>query len=877
MRKNSVIRIRGARTNNLKNINVDIKKNSLVVITGVSGSGKSSLAFDTIFAEGQRRYMESLTATARQFISLPTRPEVDFIDGLTPAIALEQKIQINNPRSIVGTVTDIYDFFRILYCRAGISHCPNHPKEVLNDKSISQIFNIIKKNYIGKIITVYSPAYWNESKRIENLVNNLRARGFLKIRISLDNRKTFHINLDEEIPSEITKISSVDILIDRLRIKTTNFDRLLDSLILAMKMSDGEIFVSISESKSMETFDTTEKKFSLGYTCSICGYNAEKLEPNNFSFNRPQGACESCKGTGIIEKNSDNTVMIDQKIGNLDASSVCFACKGSRLKKFSLSVTLKFGSQEFSLGQLLNRSVDTLQELFSKLQLPVEKEELLKPLLNEIKSRLSFLEKIGLGYLTLGRRSSTLSGGELQRIRLATQIGATLSGVTYILDEPSTGLHAKDNNRLIKSLTELRDLGNTVIVVEHDLDTIMTADQIIDIGPGAGSLGGKLIVSGNLKQVLNCDTSETGKYLRGELLVDPPEVTTNFKPTEFIRLSGVNSNNLKNLDINIPLGGLICVTGVSGSGKSTLINEVLVKSFRFKVDDVLHSDKRKFCKKVEGIEKIQEIIQINQKPIGRTPRSTPATYTGIFTSVRELFASSVLAREKGFEAHHFSYNCKGGRCESCRGEGYKKMDMHFLPDAYVVCELCKGLRFNDEILAVRWKGKNIADVLSMSISEAYTFFKSSKIIERRLKSLIDVGLGYIKLGQSSLTFSGGESQRIKLATQLSKAKQGKTLYTLDEPTNGLHFSDIKMLIKILIELTKSGNTVIVIEHNLALIKTANWVIDLGPGGGDAGGKLITEGSVEEIIKSKRSYTGAALKKFLGFNVSKNKISIINRK
>lgn len=930
--------VKGARENNLKNVSIELPKNKLIVMTGVSGSGKSSLAFDTIYAEGQRRYVESLSAYARQFLGGTEKPDVDSIEGLSPAISIDQKTTSKNPRSTVGTVTEIYDYLRLLFARVGIPYCPNHNIPITS-QSIEEMTNKLLEHDMGTKLVIMAPVVHGEKGTHKDLLDDLRKQGFVRVRINGE----MH-DLTEEINLEKNKKSNIEVIVDRIVLKDGIRSRLFESLEVATKLSKGKVVVDFLGDK--------EVVYSEDFACPYCDFSLPELEPRLFSFNAPYGACPECKGLGIKLKIDPDLVIPDKskslkdgaivtlgddtdsiyykrlecmckyykistskpfkklterekdlilygsdelihfnyksKSGNvtnqtdyyegiinnlerryMETSSswirewlekymieqTCEVCGGARLADNVLSV--KVGRK--NIYEVTQMSVKELIAFFDKLKLSEEKMQIADLILKEIKSRLSFLKNVGLEYLTLARSAGTLSGGEAQRIRLATQIGSRLTGVLYVLDEPSIGLHQRDNDRLINSLLEMRDLGNTLIVVEHDTDTMLAADYLVDVGPEAGDRGGKIVAAGTPGEVMKCDDSITGRYLSRKECIEVPK--TRRKGTgKFITIKGARENNLKNIDVKIPLGTFTCVTGVSGSGKSSLINEILVKA----TSSTLYKSKVKPGKhnKILGLNNIDKLVDISQSPIGRTPRSNPATYTGVFDDIRELFTSTKEAKMYGFEKNRFSFNVKGGRCEACRGDGVKKIEMHFLPDVYVPCEVCHGTRYNRETLNIYYKEKNIADVLDMRVSEALEFFSNVPKIKNKLQVLEDVGLGYIKLGQSAPTLSGGEAERVKLAKELQKKPTGKTLYVLDEPTTGLHSADIKKLLAILQKIVDNKDTVLVIEHNLDVIKCADYIIDLGPEGGDLGGSVVATGIPEEISEVKGSYTGQFLKKML---------------
>ena len=926
------IKIVGAREHNLKNINLELPRDKLIVITGVSGSGKSSLAFDTIYAEGQRRYVESLSAYARQFLGQMKKPDVEYIEGLSPAISIEQKGISKNPRSTVGTVTEIYDYLRLLFARIGIPHCPICGKGIRQQTSQQIIENVMNLN--GKI-TIFAPIARGKKGEYKKEFETLRREGFGKVRVDGE-----IIDLENDISLDKKKKHNIEVLIDRINLdKSKDKTRIADAVELALKIGDGLVLVSSDR----------EYLYSEKFACPDCGISFGEIEPRIFSFNSPFGACPECKGLGykieidpdlvipdrslsIIEgaiapwgNNMDTYYMkmlrtvvehygytvetpiedMDEKvidiilygtkekikfsfkgessqwsyeggfegvirnlerrfretsseyirneIGKYMNEKACSFCNGKRLKKESLAVTIN-GKNIIELTEM---SIKKLYRFFNNLKLTEREKIISKQILKEIKNRLEFLISVGLDYLTLDRKSATLSGGEAERIRLATQIGSSLVGVLYILDEPSIGLHQRDNTRLIQTLKKLRDLGNTVIVIEHDENMIRNADHIVDMGPGAGEHGGRVVAQGNLEEVMNNSESLTGKYLKGVLKIEVPKKRR--KSNKFLKITGVRHNNLKNITVEIPLGVFVCITGVSGSGKSSLINDTLYRAIAQK----LYRSKEKpgRYENIIGLENIDKVVVIDQSPIGRTPRSNPATYTGVFTPIRELFSMLSESKIRGYSPGRFSFNVKGGRCDACEGHGLIKIEMHFLPDVYVPCEVCKGKRFNKETLEVKYRGKNIADVLDMSVEEALNFFENIPRIKRILQTLYDVGMGYIKLGQSATTLSGGEAQRVKLAKELSKRATGRTLYILDEPTTGLHFDDIKKLLNVLNRLVDRGNTVLVIEHNLDVIKNADYIIDLGPEGGDKGGYVVAKGTPEDIVK-KNTYTGQFLEKVL---------------
>ena len=929
--------IKGARENNLKNIDLEIPKNKLVVMTGVSGSGKSSLAFDTIYAEGQRRYVESLSSYARQFLGGTEKADVDSIEGLSPSISIDQKTTNKNPRSTVATVTEIYDYFRLLYARIGIPICPKHKKPI-KSQSIEEMTNKILSMDNGTKLEILSPVVYGEKGSHEKVLDDLRKKGFTRVIIN-DER----YDLSEEIKLEKNKKYTILVIVDRIVVKSEDKSRIFDSLETVTKLSNGKVVINVIGANSII--------MSEHYACPECDFSLPELEPRLFSFNAPYGACSECKGLGAKQNISIDLLIPDKSISILDGAikplsmdpniyttniitvakyynidlsipvknmekkdldiilygtdelinfeytsktgnkryvtdyyegvinnlerryletsskwirewiegymveTTCPKCKGARLKSDVLNVYV--GKK--NIYELTKLSIKELIEFFDKLKLNTEETQISELIIKEIKSRLTFLNNVGLSYLTLNRNAGTLSGGESQRIRLATQIGSRLSGVLYVLDEPSIGLHQKDNERLINSLKEMRDLGNTLIVVEHDEDTMREADYLIDIGPGAGDAGGYVVAKGTPEEVMENDKSITGRYLSGKEKID---MLKNRRKGNglFLSIKGAKENNLKNINVDIPLNTLTVVTGVSGSGKSTLVNEILFKTLKREI----YSSKESpgICKEIKGIENIDKVIDITQDPIGRTPRSNPATYIGVFDDIRDVFAEMKESKMRGYSKGRFSFNVKGGRCEACWGDGVKKIEMHFLPDVYVPCEICHGTRYNSETLEVKFKGKNIAEVLDMRVNEALEFFDSVPKIKHKLSILKDVGLGYIKLGQSAPTLSGGEASRVKLAKELQKKPTGKSIFILDEPTTGLHSDDIKKLLLILKRIVDNGDTVLIIEHNLDVIKVADYIIDLGPDGGDGGGKVIVTGTPETVSKCKNSYTGEFLKKIL---------------
>ena len=930
--------VKGARENNLKNIDISLPKNKLIVMTGVSGSGKSSLAFDTIYEEGQRRYVESLSSYARQFLGGTQKPDVDTIEGLSPSISIDQKTTSNNPRSTVGTVTEIYDYFRLLYARVGVPMCPNHNIPI-KGQSIEEMTNKMLEYPLGTKMIIMSPVVHGEKGTHKELLDKLKLDGFVRIRVNGEMK-----DLTEDITFEKNIKDNIDVVVDRLVIKEDVRGRLFESIETATKLSGGKVLIDIMGDK--------ELLMSELYACPNCDFSLPELEPRLFSFNAPYGSCPDCKGLGVKLSIDPELVIPDKdkslydgavvtlgddvdniyfkrleclckhynidihkpykKLTKKEQELVCYGsdepirfnfatrsgnitnqvdfyegvinnlqrrymetssswirewlenymveqecetCHGARLDSKVLQV--KVGGK--NIFELCSMSIGKIKEFFDNLKLNKEQEEIARLLIVEIKNRLDFLINVGLEYLTLSRTAGTLSGGELQRIRLATQIGSKLTGVLYVLDEPSIGLHQRDNERLINSLKEMRDLGNTLIVVEHDTDTMLSADYLVDIGPGAGDAGGYVVAAGTPEEVMKCEESITGRYLSGKEKIDVPKIRR--KGTgKYIEIKGASENNLKNIDVKFPLGTYTCVTGVSGSGKSSLVMRILSESakkyvYKSKTNPGKH-------KKILGLENIDKVVEITQDPIGRTPRSNPATYTGVFDDIRDLFTTTKEAKMYGFEKNRFSFNVKGGRCEACRGDGVKKIEMHFLPDVYVPCEVCHGTRYNSETLNIKFKEKNIAEVLDMRVTEALKFFENIPKIKNKLQVIEDVGLGYIKLGQSAPTLSGGEAGRVKLAKELQKKPTGKTLYIMDEPTTGLHSDDIKRLLAIIQKIVDNKDTVIVIEHNLDMIKCADHIIDIGPEGGDEGGTIVAVGTPEEISKAKTSYTGQFLKKIL---------------
>ena len=940
MRPKEYIKIRGANEHNLKGIDVDIPRNEFVVLTGLSGSGKSSLAFDTIYAEGQRRYMESLSSYARQFLGQMEKPNVDKIEGLSPAISIDQKSTNRNPRSTVGTVTEIYDYFRLLYARIGIPHCPNCGKEI-RKQTVDEIVDQILSMPEGTKIQLLAPVVRGRKGEHVKVFERAKRSGYVRVRVDGN-----LYDLSEEIKLEKNIKHNIEIIVDRLVVKPGIERRLADSIENVFALAEGLMILDVIGGEPVN--------YSQSFACPDCGISISEIEPRSFSFNNPFGACPECFGLGY-KMEFDVDLMIPDKSLSLSQGAIavlgwqssgsngsftnamlqalakefdfsldtpfeqlspkvqdiiingtdrqvdvyyegqrgkgvypiafeglirnverryretgsettkqeyesfmritpCKECRGMRLKKDSLAVTVC----DKNIYEITSLSIAKLHEFIGNMKLTSQQELIGKQILKEIRARVGFLMEVGLEYLSLSRATATLSGGEAQRIRLATQIGSGLVGVCYILDEPSIGLHQRDNDKLIEALKNLKDMGNTLIVVEHDEDTMLAADHIVDIGPGAGSHGGQVVAQGTAEEIMQVEESVTGQYLSGRLQIPIPE--TRKQPTGYLTVRGAAENNLKNIDVKFPLGIMTCVTGVSGSGKSSLVNEILYKHLARDLN-------RARCipgkhKSIEGMEQLDKVIDIDQSPIGRTPRSNPATYTGVFDQIRDLFASTQDAKARGYNKGRFSFNVKGGRCEACGGDGIIKIEMHFLPDVYVPCEVCGGRRYNRETLEVKYKGKSIFDVLDMTVEEAVPFFENIPSIRRKIETLYDVGLSYVKLGQPSTTLSGGEAQRIKLATELSKRSTGKTIYILDEPTTGLHFADVHKLVEILHKLTETGNTVVVIEHNLDVIKTADYIIDIGPEGGEGGGTVIAEGTPEEIARNPKSYTGVYVKKML---------------
>ncbi|HIF9085044.1 TPA: excinuclease ABC subunit UvrA [Photobacterium damselae] len=936
------IEVRGARTHNLKNINLTIPRDKLIVITGLSGSGKSSLAFDTLYAEGQRRYVESLSAYARQFLSLMEKPDVDHIEGLSPAISIEQKSTSHNPRSTVGTITEVYDYLRLLYARVGEPRCPTH-NVTLAAQTVSQMVDQVLSLPEGSKLMMLAPIIKERKGEHVKTLANLAAQGYIRARIDGE-----VCDLSDPPTLELHKKHTIEVVVDRFKVRDDLQQRLAESFETALELSGGNVVISPMDG------DGEELVFSANFACPHCGYSMQELEPRLFSFNNPAGACGTCDGLGVqqyfdpervvqngelslaggairgwdkknfyyfqmlkslaehydfdvdapfnsLSKKVQNVVLngsgttniefkyindrgditvrrhpfegilnnMERRYHDTESNSVredlakfvstkpCASCHGSRLRQEARHVFI----HETNLPQICEMSINEALAFFTQLELTGQRAQIAEKVLKEIQERLSFLVNVGLNYLNLSRSADTLSGGEAQRIRLASQIGAGLVGVMYVLDEPSIGLHQRDNERLLKTLTHLRDLGNTVIVVEHDEDAIRAADYIIDIGPGAGVHGGNIIAEGTLKDILKSKQSLTGQYLSGKKSIAVPEQRIPFNSKKTVKLLGATGNNLKNVDLEIPVGLFTCITGVSGSGKSTLINDTFFEIAHHKLNGATSGDPAPY-KEIQDLEHFDKVIDIDQSPIGRTPRSNPATYTGIFTPIRELFAGTQESRSRGYKPGRFSFNVRGGRCEACQGDGVIKVEMHFLPDVYVPCDSCKGKRYNRETLEVRYKGKTIDEVLEMTVEDAREFFDPVPVIARKLQTLMDVGLSYIRLGQAATTLSGGEAQRVKLARELSKRDTGKTLYILDEPTTGLHFHDIQQLLTVLHQLRDRGNTIVVIEHNLDVIKTADWIVDLGPEGGSGGGQIIATGTPEQVAQVEGSHTARFLKPLL---------------
>ena len=940
------IRIRGARTHNLKNINLDLPRNKLIVITGLSGSGKSSLAFDTLYAEGQRRYVESLSSYARQFLQLMEKPDVDLIEGLSPAISIEQKATSHNPRSTVGTVTEIHDYLRLLYARVGTPYCPDHPENPLAAQSVSQMVDAVLAMPEDTKLMVLAPVVANRKGEHVDLFEQMQAQGFVRFRIQSGTGKARIAEVDDLPKLKKTEKHTIDVVVDRIKVKPDLKQRLAESFETALRLADGRAI-------ALEMDSGAEHLFSNKFACPICGYALQELEPRLFSFNNPMGACPECDGLGHIEffdpkrivafpnlslasgavKGWDrrnqfyfqmlsnlatfyefdldipfekltakaqeavlygsgkqtipftyinergravvrehtfegvvnnlqrryretDSMAVKEELSKFINKKQCPSCEGNRLRIEARFVKVGTGAQQRAIYEVAATPLRETLAFFENLTLVGAKKEIADRIVKEIISRLKFLNNVGLDYLSLERSADTLSGGEAQRIRLASQIGSGLTGVMYVLDEPSIGLHQRDNDRLITTLKHLRDIGNSVLVVEHDEDAIRCADYIVDMGLGAGVHGGEIIAQGTLKDILKNKKSLTAQYLNGTLEIAVPKKRTPADPKKQFVITGASGNNLKNVTLKLPVGLLTCITGVSGSGKSTIVNDTLYHAMARH----LYGSQAEPAPydAISGIEHFDKVISVDQAPIGRTPRSNPATYTGLFTPIRDLFSTVPAAKERGYSAGRFSFNVKGGRCEACQGDGVIKVEMHFLPDVYVPCDVCHGKRYNRETLEVHYKGKNITEVLGMTAEEAYEFFKPVPVIARKLHTLLDVGLGYIRLGQSATTLSGGEAQRVKLSLELSKRDTGRTLYILDEPTTGLHFHDIELLLKVIHRLRDQGNTVVIIEHNLDVIKTADWLIDLGPEGGAGGGEIIATGTPEEVAKNPASFTGKYL-------------------
>ena len=940
------IRIRGARTHNLKNISLDLPRNKLIVITGLSGSGKSSLAFDTLYAEGQRRYVESLSAYARQFLQLMEKPDVDMIEGLSPAISIEQKATSHNPRSTVGTVTEIHDYLRLLFARVGTPYCPDHPENPLAAQSVSQMVDTAMAMAEDTKLMIMAPVVANRKGEHSDLFQAMQAQGFVRFRIQSGTNAAKIYEVDDLPKLKKTEKHTIDVVIDRVKIRSDIKQRLAESFETALRIAEGRAI-------ALEMDTGKEHIFSNKFACPVCGYSLQELEPRLFSFNNPMGACPECDGLGHIEffdpkrivafpnlslasgavkgwdrrnqfyfqmlsslakhykfdldlpfedlpekaqqavlfgsgkekipfayinergrtvikehtfegvvpnlqrrYHETDSMAVKEELSKFINEKECPECHGARLRVEARFVKVGEGSQQRAIFQVAEMPLRDTLEFFEKLKLRGAKKEIADRIIKEIVSRLKFLNNVGLDYLSLHRSADTLSGGEAQRIRLASQIGSGLTGVMYVLDEPSIGLHQRDNDRLIATLKHLRDIGNTVLVVEHDEDAIRSADYIVDMGMGAGVHGGEVVAQGSISDILKHKESLTAQYLNGRLAIEVPEQRTIADRKKQLVINGAEGNNLKSVNLEVPVGLLTCVTGVSGSGKSTLINDtlhhVLARHlYGSQAEPAPHES-------VSGLEHFDKVISVDQAPIGRTPRSNPATYTGVFTPIRELFSTVPQAKERGYSAGRFSFNVKGGRCEACQGDGVLKVEMHFLPDVYVPCDVCHGKRYNRETLEVQYKGKNISEVLGMTVEDAHVFFKPVPLIARKLQTLLDVGLGYIRLGQSATTLSGGEAQRVKLSLELSKRDTGRTLYILDEPTTGLHFHDIALLLKVIHRLRDQGNTLVIIEHNLDVIKTADWIVDLGPEGGAGGGQIIASGTPEQVAKNPASVTGKYL-------------------
>jgi len=940
------IRIRGARTHNLKNINLDLPRNKLIVITGLSGSGKSSLAFDTLYAEGQRRYVESLSAYARQFLQLMEKPDVDLIEGLSPAISIEQKATSHNPRSTVGTVTEIHDYLRLLYARVGTPYCPDHHEHPLAAQTVSQMVDAVLDMPEGTKLMILAPVVANRKGEHVDLFASMQAQGFVRFRIQSGTAEGRVYEIDDMPKLKKTEKHTIDVVIDRVKVTPEIKQRLAESFETALRLADGRAV-------ALEMDSGAEHVFSNKFACNVCGYSLQELEPRLFSFNNPMGACPECDGLGHIEffdpkrivafpnlslasgaiKGWDrrnqfyyqmlsnlaafydfdidmpfeklpeaaqkavlqgsgktsipftyvnergrtvvrehtfegvvtnlqrryretDSMAVKEELAKFINEKQCPSCEGARLRVEARYVKLGTGKQQRAIYEIANKPLRAALDYFEHLTLKGSKKDIADRVIKEIISRLKFLNNVGLDYLSLDRSADTLSGGEAQRIRLASQIGSGLTGVMYVLDEPSIGLHQRDNDRLIETLKHLRDIGNSVLVVEHDEDAIRTADYIVDMGPGAGVHGGEVIAEGTLAQILKNKKSLTAKYLNGTLKIEVPKKRHVADPNRQLVITNATGNNLKKVSLKLPVGLMTCVTGVSGSGKSTLVNDTLYPAlsrhlYGSQTEPAPHDA-------ISGLEHFDKVISVDQAPIGRTPRSNPATYTGLFTPIRDLFATVPSAKERGYSAGRFSFNVKGGRCEACQGDGVIKVEMHFLPDVYVPCDVCHGKRYNRETLEVHYKGKSITEVLDMTVEDAHEFFKPVPVIARKLHTLLDVGLGYIKLGQSATTLSGGEAQRVKLSLELSKRDTGRTLYILDEPTTGLHFKDIDLLLKVMHRLRDQGNTLVVIEHNLDVIKTADWIVDLGPEGGAGGGRIVSSGTPEQVAADKESVTGKYL-------------------
>jgi excinuclease ABC subunit A len=940
------IRIRGARTHNLKNINLDLPRNKLIVITGLSGSGKSSLAFDTLYAEGQRRYVESLSAYARQFLQLMEKPDVDLIEGLSPAISIEQKATSHNPRSTVGTVTEIHDYLRLLYARVGTPYCPDHPENALAAQSVSQMVDAVLAMPQDTKLMILAPVVANRKGEHVDLFAQMQAQGFVRFRVQSGTHEARIVEVDDLPKLKKTEKHTIDVVIDRVKVNPEIKQRLAESFETALRLADGRAVV-------LEMDHAKEHVFSNKFACNVCGYALQELEPRLFSFNNPMGACPECDGLGHIEffdpkrivafpnlslasgavKGWDrrnqfyfqmlssladfyefdldmpfeqlalaaqqvvlygsgkqaipfayinergrsvikehafegvvnnlarryretDSMAVKEELAKFINEKECPSCRGARLRVEARFVKVGSGVQQRAIYEVAAYPLRQALQFFQELELTGAKKEIADRVVKEIVSRLKFLNNVGLDYLSLDRSADTLSGGEAQRIRLASQIGSGLTGVMYVLDEPSIGLHQRDNDRLIETLKHLRDIGNSVLVVEHDEDAIRTADYIVDMGLGAGVHGGEIIAEGTLDDILQNQNSLTAQYLNGTLGIAVPAKRQQANPDKQLVIAGATGNNLKNVSLQLPIGLLTCVTGVSGSGKSSLVNDTLYPAlsrhlYGSQTEPAPHDS-------ISGLEHFDKVISVDQAPIGRTPRSNPATYTGLFTPIRDLFATVPTAKERGYSAGRFSFNVKGGRCEACQGDGVLKVEMHFLPDVYVPCDVCHGKRYNRETLEVQYKGKNITEVLGMTVEEAHLFFKPVPLIARKLQTLLDVGLGYIRLGQSATTLSGGEAQRVKLSLELSKRDTGRTLYILDEPTTGLHFHDIDLLLKVIHRLRDQGNTLVIIEHNLDVIKTADWIVDLGPEGGAGGGTIIASGTPEEVAANPASVTGRYL-------------------